>query len=131
MFPVGVPVGVPVGGVLGPTAVDLPEVLVQPDYFAVEQALDTVAIPVSTSRHNVKRHAEQIVEGMCLGVVNARAMGILASKTVRQRPKLTQTLVNFGLKYAPGFNFTSIREFRRDTTSPAAAAAMPFAQYTD
>jgi hypothetical protein len=52
------------------------------------------------------------------------AQGIRASKTVRQRPKLTQTLVNFALRYVPNFKFTSIRARRQCTCSVRLAAAL-------
>eukprot|EP01046_Picozoa_sp_COSAG06_P067533 COSAG06_NODE_17553_length_934_cov_1.693413_2_plen_126_part_01 len=53
---------------------DIRAVQEAPDYQSIAKALDSVMIPLSTSRHNVKRDAQQIVEGMCLGVVNARSM---------------------------------------------------------
>eukprot|EP01047_Picozoa_sp_COSAG01_P062933 COSAG01_NODE_8081_length_2929_cov_1.668198_3_plen_74_part_00 len=49
------------------------------------------------------------VTGMCLGVVNARSNGVVASSFGRERPHLTQTLVNFAKRYVPGFKFSSIQ----------------------
>jgi hypothetical protein len=46
---------------------------------------------------------------MCLGVVNARSNGVVASTFGRERPHLTQTLVNFAKRYVPGFKFSSIQ----------------------
>ena len=66
-------------------------------------------IPETNSRQNVKRSADQVVNGMCLGVVNARAKGIVYSLAARLRPNLTRTLVNFARKNCPSFKFTSIQ----------------------
>ena len=43
----------------------------------------------------IKKSQDQEVTGMCLGVVNARSNGVVASSFGRNRPNLTKTLVNF------------------------------------
>ena len=88
---------------------DIKKAIAEPTYDDVHAALDSVTVPVNTTRFNVKRTQNQLVTGMCLGVVNARSNGIVASAFGRTRPNLTKTLVNFAKKYVPGFAFTSIQ----------------------
>ena len=88
---------------------DILEALQDPSYESVAAALDSVNVPVNVSRTNVKISDDQIVRGMCIGVVGGRAHGIITSKYARQRPHLTASLVNFAKKYAPDFPFTSIQ----------------------
>ena len=88
---------------------DIGEEIVGPSYEQVAAALDTVLIPATNSRQNVKRAASQVVNGMCLGIVNARSKGIVYSLAARLRPNLTKTLVNFARKNCPKFKFTSIQ----------------------
>ena len=76
---------------------------------ACSSAHAQVTVPVNDSRKNVKKTQNQIVTGMCLGVVNARANGIATSLASRLRPNLTRTLVNFAKHAKPGFAFTSIQ----------------------
>jgi hypothetical protein len=78
-------------------------------YDDVFRALHSVQIPVNTSRLNVKMRADQVISGMCLGVVNARANGIVVSSFALDRPRLTELLARFARQYVPGFQFTSIQ----------------------
>ena len=64
---------------------------------------------VNTSRGNVKLSNEQVVTGMCIGVVGGRSNGIVTSSFARRRPNLSATLVAFATKYVPDFRFTSIQ----------------------
>jgi hypothetical protein len=106
--------------------IDIPAVLSKPTYADVAAALESIDIPVNTSRKNVKaryarpsappshlpamhsrpgvcaddcghvcpppprqpQSAEQAVTGMCVGIVKAYAVGIVASKQTRARPNL-------------------------------------------
>ena len=79
---------------------DIPEVLTDPTYESIAEALGTVTIPVNTSRTNLKMDAEQVVTGMCLGVVGGRGNGIITSSHTYNRPNLTASLVKFARKYA-------------------------------
>jgi hypothetical protein len=92
---------------------DIPKHVEIPDgdvsFDDVFRALESVQIPVNTSRQNVKRTVNQEVTGMCLGVVNARSNGIVVSSFALDRPKLTELLARFAKQYAPGFTFTSIQ----------------------
>lgn len=47
--------------------------------------------------------------GMCLGVLSGRSAGIVVGQESKQRPHLTETLVNFARQAVPGFQFTSIQ----------------------
>eukprot|EP01048_Picozoa_sp_COSAG05_P012980 COSAG05_NODE_1341_length_5140_cov_4.176949_6_plen_517_part_00 len=78
-------------------------------YDEVYKALESVQIPVNTSRLNVKMRADQVISGMCLGVVNARANGIVVSSFALDRPRLTELLARFAKQYVPDFKFTSIQ----------------------
>ena len=99
----------------------------------VARALGSIDVPVSTSRKNVKSSADQVVTGMCLGVLKMMSQvrappsmataamrgrlaergplqGIVASVNTRRRPNLTQTLVNFARRsVGADFKFTSIQ----------------------
>ena len=52
---------------------------------------------------------EQVVTGMCIGVVGGRSNGIITSSFARLRPNLSKTLVDFAKRYVPDFPFTSIQ----------------------
>lgn len=88
---------------------DIEEVIEKPSFDDINAALDSVTIPVNLTRFNVKKSQDQEVTGMCLGVVNARSNGVVASSFGRNRPNLTKTLVNFAKLAVPDFNFTSIQ----------------------
>ena len=75
----------------------------------VSQALESITIPKNVSRKNVRQSATQTVTGMCLGVVNARCYGIIASTFSVDRPHLTKLLVHFARQNVPNFKFTSIQ----------------------
>eukprot|EP01043_Picozoa_sp_COSAG02_P002080 COSAG02_NODE_46_length_45443_cov_36.731497_32_plen_1137_part_00 len=88
---------------------DIDDVIEKPSFDDINSALDSVTIPVNLTRFNVKKSQDQEVTGMCLGVVNARSNGVVASSFGRNRPNLTKTLVNFAKLAVPEFNFTSIQ----------------------
>jgi len=46
---------------------------------------------------------------MCLGVLSGRSAGIVVGQESKQRPNLTETLVNFAKHAVPDFEFTSIQ----------------------
>jgi hypothetical protein len=88
---------------------DILEPVQDPTYESIAAALDSINVPVNVSRTNVKVSDDQVVTGMCIGVVGGRSHGIITSKYARQRPNLTESLVKFAKKFAPGFHFTSIQ----------------------
>jgi hypothetical protein len=88
---------------------DIDEAIAKPSFDDIHAALDSVTIPVNLTRFNVKKSKDQEVTGMCLGVVNARSNGVVASSFGRNRTNLTKTLVNFAKLAVPDFNFTSIQ----------------------
>ena len=88
---------------------DIEEVLEDPTFASVADALASIEVPVNESRINVRSSAEQVVTGMCLGVVCARGNGIAVGAESRRRPNLTHSLVRFAKKFLPEFNFTSIQ----------------------
>jgi len=88
---------------------DIPAAIAKPTFAEVHAALDAADIPVNLTRKNVKTSENQTVEGMCLGLVNARSAGVVASSFCRARPNLTKTLVNFAKRHLPDFRFTSIQ----------------------
>eukprot|EP01047_Picozoa_sp_COSAG01_P032250 COSAG01_NODE_2322_length_7910_cov_16.209960_8_plen_329_part_00 len=63
-----------------PDDTDAPQA--DPDYISVAEALNSIAVPVNTSRGNVKLSQEQVVTGMCIGVVGGRSNGIITSRCV-------------------------------------------------
>ena len=86
--------------------------LASPDYADVAAVLDSIEIPVNTSRINVKIDEEQVVTGMCLGIVNGRGNGIIIGQETHWRKKLCKTLCNFANRYLPeDFEYTSIQVF--------------------
>ena len=88
---------------------DIDAVVEKPAFKDIHAALDSITIPGNTTRHNVKTSEDQEVTGMCLGVINGRSHGIVASSFGRNRPNLTKTLCNFARLAVPDFNFTSIQ----------------------
>ena len=66
--------------------IDLAAIPAAADYGAVLSALESLPIPINRSRKNIRQDTDQVVTGMCLGVVNSRCMGIVVSKFARDRP---------------------------------------------
>ena len=80
------------------------------EFARAYRALECVKIPCNPSRLNVKTHKSARVRGMCLGCVNARGGGIIASSHTRKMPRLAKLLVEFGRRSLPAdFTFTSIQ----------------------
>ena len=58
---------------------DVGVVVTDASFENIASALDSIAVPVNTSRGNVKLNNEQVVTGMCIGVVGGRSNGIITS----------------------------------------------------
>jgi hypothetical protein len=80
------------------------------DYDLIFEALERVSIPVNESRFNVKINAQQELLGMCIGCVNGRSRGVIASVHTYRLRYLSTLLVEFGRRaLPPDFHFTSIQ----------------------
>lgn len=80
-----------------------------PSLADVTRALREVEIPATKTRTNASPTNDE-VESVCVGVVAARANGVVASAFARRRPGLTRLLALLGRKMLPDdFTFTSIQ----------------------
>jgi hypothetical protein len=80
------------------------------DYSLVQEALESIQIPVNDTRRITDVQTDALLYGMCLGVVNTRGRGVGASAHTYKLRHLTQLLVEFGRRALPkAFTFTSIQ----------------------
>mmetsp|Transcript_27023 Transcript_27023/g.81031 ORF Transcript_27023/g.81031 Transcript_27023/m.81031 type:complete len:565 (+) Transcript_27023:80-1774(+) len=74
--------------------------------------LRAVVVPRTHARENIMHPEDEDlgVRSACIGLVSARAHGVVASDFARRRPCLTRELVRFGRAHLPkNFKFTSIQ----------------------
>jgi hypothetical protein len=96
----------------------LAKLMPQLEYDLIYEALERISIPVNESRFNVKINAQQELLGMCIGCVNGRSRGVIASVHTYRLRYLSTLLVEFGRRaLPPGFKFTSIQVRRKTCTT--------------
>jgi len=60
------------------------DVLANPSYEEIGAVLEGLEIPENQSRTNVKRDDDQVITGMCLGIVNGRGNGIIVGQETKR-----------------------------------------------